>query len=622
MIELIDGRKHKIIKRDGRTEDYDEVKLYKVLLWATEGKETYADILLEALEVKIFDKITISKLFDEVINTAANMITELAPFWDTVARNLYLQKVYKEVWGIKRSEYPEYSAVLKKGMQYQIYDHKIVESFSESDIQKLNDMIQPDRDFDMDYLGLRVFIDKYSLNHTQTKILELPQHGFMRLALFAFWKEDSNIRLDLIQQRYLDLSSFKYSEATPKFLNSLGYNPQMSSCVVSKIPDNSWGINKTISNLGLYSKHGGGLAADISSVRAQGSKIGKSGKSSGTVPFIKLIESIVTSYNQNGCVSRNTWVKRIKEIKKDGITYNIKDFVVKFGAQEIKEYLEPSSKSGGKGSSSKTDYAKYKHSLTMKGCKDTSPFSKDFYIKQGATEKESVILSKDAYMKASSKAIVNGGHQIQGGAIATRESFQKKYGFEVGNIKFDILDRTRVKITSEHLQNLYGFTPEEASQFKNNCSLDKFIERHGEKEGKEKYESFLIKTTNNFKGFSKEANLFIEQQLVPFLRKDYQMLSHQYSLNGGEFQIITPDSKLYKYDFISEDLKLIVEYHGAAFHPKKDNLTWTNPFGKSYEEQYKVDTHKREVAENMGYKYISIFSDEVESFKNTIKDLI
>ncbi len=299
MIQLIEGRKHQIIKRDGRTEEYDPKKMYQVLLWACEGKEALANELLTDIDIKVFDRISIQKLFDEVIETAANKISEMFPIWDEVAKRLYIQKIYKEVWGIKRSEYPFYGEVLKKGTQYGVYSKTIIDSFTLEEIQELNDHIDPERDFDLDYLGLRVFMDKYSIRYTPTKNLELPQHGFMRLAMFAFWQETTN-RINLIKERYNHLSRLYFSEATPKWLNSLTYNPQMASCVVSKMPDNSWGINKIDSNLGLFSKYGGGLAVDVSSLRCSGSKIRKSGESHGPVPFIKKIESTVSAYNQLG----------------------------------------------------------------------------------------------------------------------------------------------------------------------------------------------------------------------------------------------------------------------------------------------------------------------------------
>ena len=298
MIELVQGKNHYVIKRSGEYEEYNQDKMYKVLLWACNNKQSLAKQLLEDVQIKVHDKISIQKLFDEVIETAANKISDMYPIWDDVAKRLYLQKIYKETWGIKRNEYPNFSIVLAKGISNGVYDRDVLSYFTEDEIQELGEYIKPKRDFDLDYLGLRVFMDKYSLFYSQTKALELPQHGFMRLAMFAFYKEPNKI--PLIKQRYDNLSLRIYSEATPKWLNSMTRKPQMASCVVTKIPDDSWGINKTISNIGLFSKYGGGLAVDISDLRATGSKIRKSGESSGPVPFVKLIESVVSSYNQLG----------------------------------------------------------------------------------------------------------------------------------------------------------------------------------------------------------------------------------------------------------------------------------------------------------------------------------
>jgi len=348
VIQLVEGRKHQVIKRDGRYENYDPEKMYKVLLWACNGSEVLAKELLNDIDLKVYDKISIQKLFDEVIETAANKISDMFPVWDSVARNLFIQKIYKEVWGIKRDEYPDYLDVLKKGISYGIYDRDIITSFTEEEINELGDYIDQKRDFNLSYLGLRVFMDKYSVHYTTTKNLELPQHGFMRLAIFAFWKEKEN-RLDLIKRRYDDLSLLRYSEATPKWLNSLTPNAQMASCVVSKMPDDSWGINKTISNLGLFSKYGGGLACDVSSLRATGSKIRKAGESSGPIPFIRMIESVVSAYNQLGkrngacCVYFPWWhydSPEMIELKEEGGTEDRRARKLQYGVKWNRLFTE------------------------------------------------------------------------------------------------------------------------------------------------------------------------------------------------------------------------------------------------------------------------------------------
>ncbi len=328
MIELQKGKKHLVVKRDGRLEPYNPNKMYKVCLWMADGNEILAKELINDVDIKVHDKIKIEKLFDEVIETAANKIDRMFPIWDNVAKRGYLQKIYKEVWGIKRDEYPPFSQVLAKGLRYGKYDREVIESFTEEEIEELGQYIKPSRDFNFSYLGLRVFMDKYSKDYAYNKPLELPQHGFMRLAMFAFWKERKN-RLELIKKRYDDMSLFRYSEATPKWLNSLTPNPQLASCVLMKMPDDSWGINRTSSSMGLFSKYGGGLAVDISALRCEGSSIRGSGKSSGPVPFIKVVESVVSAYDQLGkrkgacAVYFNWWhynAPEMIELKEEGGT--------------------------------------------------------------------------------------------------------------------------------------------------------------------------------------------------------------------------------------------------------------------------------------------------------------
>lgn len=346
MIELVKDKQHQVIKRDGRVEEYSEEKLRAVIYWASEGKSVYVDEILQDLHLKIHDQIKVVKLYDTLIETVANKITSMFPHYDTIARNLYLQSIYKSLWGIKRTNgrYPHYSEVLKRGVSAKLYSREVVNSFSEEEVESLNRMIDPSKDFMFDYLGLNIFMDKYSLGG-----FELPQQGFLRLAIFAFWKEPKHIRLELIKQRYDDLSNFVFSEATPKWINSMRDNAQMASCVVATVDDDSRSINKTISNLGLFSKYGGGLALDISKLRSSGSKISTTGKSSGPIPFIKMLEAAVVAFNQNGvrkgacAVYYNWWhydVRELLQLKDEGGVENLRARNLQYGFKINRLLLE------------------------------------------------------------------------------------------------------------------------------------------------------------------------------------------------------------------------------------------------------------------------------------------
>ena len=298
MVELVENKAHNIIKRDGTLEPYDYMKLYNVLLWACEDNTTLADSLIEALTIKIYDRIPISVLVDEVIDTVSNLTSMITPQYDDVAKRLYLQKMYKDTYNMRRAQYPQYNEVINSLIDAdKIID--ITSILTKEELTKLNDAIVPERDLNSTYLGLNLFFDKYSLKVNGTPV-ELLQHGFMRLAIQGFLYEKEDVRVGFIIQRYNDLSTFVYTEATPKWLNSLTPDPQMASCCLHQMADNTESINKVVGDIGQYSRYGGGNAVDVSSLRMRGSTIGRAGKSSGPTPTIQHVEGAITLFNQLG----------------------------------------------------------------------------------------------------------------------------------------------------------------------------------------------------------------------------------------------------------------------------------------------------------------------------------
>ncbi len=302
-IKLVKDKNHLVIKRDGRKEPYNEEKLRKVLSWATDNNEFMIDEILNNVNKKIYDEIKIQELFDSVIDTAANMISLLYPQYDEVAKRLYLLKIYKETWNLKKTgEYPHLSDVIKKGLQHNVYDKKVYSSFSDDEIDELSKYIDPNRDFLFNYKGLRIFYDKYCLNYSKTNKLELPQLTFLRVAMFSFYNiQDKEHRMKLIKEKYDMLSLFMHTEATPKMLNAGTPNPQLSSCVLIKCDDDTYSILESVKWISIYSKFSGGCAEDVSAIRAAGSFVkGNRGVSSGVIPFIKLKERAILAFNQGG----------------------------------------------------------------------------------------------------------------------------------------------------------------------------------------------------------------------------------------------------------------------------------------------------------------------------------
>lgn len=303
----ISNKEHKqadlinIIKRDGRREPFNVMKLQRVVSWATEGQERFTKELLRDTEIKLHDEIKITDMYKQLIITAVNKISMLHTEWETISARLQLLSYYKETWGISKfGEYPHLKEVLHKGtVQHKIYDKTTVDQLSEEEIEQLNDAIDPDRDQIFNYKGLVTFYNKYCMNYSKTRKLELPQFAYMRVAIALNINEKN--RVQAIINSYNAISLHHSTVATPIIMNALTKGQQLSSCVLNTVSDDSHSILDLNKDLGVYSKFKGGTAVDISAIRAKGAFIeGTHGLSSGPIPFIKIIESTMKAFNQGG----------------------------------------------------------------------------------------------------------------------------------------------------------------------------------------------------------------------------------------------------------------------------------------------------------------------------------
>lgn len=290
-----------LTKRDGRVEPYDEAKMLRVCTLACNGDDELARILLKEVNIKINNRMKVSSLFDAVIDTAANLTSELQPIWDEVSKNLMVIRTYKEVANLKTTGYyPKYSDLVEKALKSRLYNKEVFATFNEEEIDALGKMIDPNRDFIYTYKGLYIMNSKYCMKSGDRQ-MELPQHVYLRMAIFSFYKEDPSIRLKLIKKEYDAWSVHGATAGTPRVLNSSTPNSQLASCVLMTMADDTWSIKQTEANAATYSKFGGGLAIDVSHIRASGSLItGNRGLSNGPVPFIRGIEATICAFNQGG----------------------------------------------------------------------------------------------------------------------------------------------------------------------------------------------------------------------------------------------------------------------------------------------------------------------------------
>ena len=162
--------------------------------------------------------------------------------------------------------------------------------------QEIEDMIDYERDYNIDFFGFKT-LERAYLMRVNSKIIERPQHMWMRVAL-CIHKDN----LKKVKETYDSMSMKLFTHATPTLFNSGTPRPQLSSCYLLSMKDDSiTGIYETLSDCAKISKWAGGIGLHIHNVRAAGSHInGTNGTSNGIVPMLRVYNNTARYVDQGG----------------------------------------------------------------------------------------------------------------------------------------------------------------------------------------------------------------------------------------------------------------------------------------------------------------------------------
>jgi len=162
--------------------------------------------------------------------------------------------------------------------------------------ETLDSSIIYDRDFRYDYFGFKTLTRSY-LMKLEGKIAERPQHMLMRVSL-GIHKDDIKSAI----ATYNLMSEGWFTHATPTLFNSGTPKPQMSSCFLLTMKEDSIpGIYDTLKSCAQISQSAGGIGLSIHNVRATGSYIkGTNGTSNGIVPMLRVFNDTARYVDQGG----------------------------------------------------------------------------------------------------------------------------------------------------------------------------------------------------------------------------------------------------------------------------------------------------------------------------------
>ena len=314
-----------VTMEDGSSAPLDMARLEGLVVTACEGlADVHPDKIISETVRNLYDGVSIRDVNTSMVMTARTLI-EQEPNYSQVTARLLMDSLRAEALqflGVaERADQQEMQVLYKdtlkayvmRGIELELLDPAL----GKFDLDVLGDAIKGERDMQFTYLGLQTLYDRYFL-HSNDVRFELPQCFFMRVAMGLAMREDNREARAI--EFYNLLSSFDYMSSTPTLFNAGTLRPQLSSCYLTTVPDDLYGIYGAIRDNAMLSKFAGGLGNDWTPVRALGAYIkGTNGKSQGVVPFLKVVNDTAVAVNQGGkrkgavCAYLETWHLDIEE---------------------------------------------------------------------------------------------------------------------------------------------------------------------------------------------------------------------------------------------------------------------------------------------------------------------
>lgn len=289
----------KVKKRNGKKEPLMLDKILERINQQTYGLDQRWIVPFEVAQ-KVIEGITPdieTRILDELaMETAASLATK-HPDYSTLAARLAITALHKET----KKSFSEtindlYNYVNPRTGQKANIVSKTFNDLVQKHADELDSAIVHSRDHNFDYFGYKTLEKSYLLK-INNKVAERPQYMYMRTAL-QIWNNDIQKAIET----YNTMSEGFYTHATPTLFNSGTIRPQLSSCFLLDMKDDSIeGIFDTLKESAQISKNAGGIGIAASKIRATGTYIkGTNGFSNGLIPFLKIYNETARAVDQGG----------------------------------------------------------------------------------------------------------------------------------------------------------------------------------------------------------------------------------------------------------------------------------------------------------------------------------
>jgi len=285
-----------VLKRNGQREPVAFEKVSERLKTTGRGLHCNFTALAQKVLGQIVDGIPTSKLDELAADLSISNVTT-HPDYGTLAARIVISNHQRNT----QHTFAEgiqilYTCKDKLGRHRPVISKDLYD-FVLANAETIEKTIDYERDYLLDFFGFKTLEKAYLLRDSNRKIIERPQHMWMRVSL-GLWVNN----LDKGLETYDMMSRKLFTHATPTLFNAGTPRPQLSSCFLLAMKDDSIsGIYETLKECALISQNAGGIGLHIHNIRAKGSAIyGTNGTSNGIVPMLRNYNATARYVDQGG----------------------------------------------------------------------------------------------------------------------------------------------------------------------------------------------------------------------------------------------------------------------------------------------------------------------------------
>ena len=280
----------KIKKRDGEDASFNPQKIYNRIKKAAKGLNVNSDeIFIKVITSVPTEGLITTKELDKLVYEIAAAYTGSHHDYSRLASSVAISSYHKETD-------PSFSNTMHTLHAQGIVHDELMAIIGKYGPSKIDEVINHEGDYNFDYFAWRSLQEMYLLKTPEGKVIERPQHMYMRVALWV-----TNTFEEAIDY-YISLSNQRISKATPIMINAGTKVPQLASCVLHyNNSDSREGLLKTLNDISTYSSDAAGIGLSMSNIRSKESRIKSSGGfAGGLLKYLKIVNESLRFFNQQG----------------------------------------------------------------------------------------------------------------------------------------------------------------------------------------------------------------------------------------------------------------------------------------------------------------------------------